>query len=192
MSESKKVRVTRERPFSAHHMFIGAARVSIQDAENKKPGWFYDELTAMVMSALAVEALANAFGKRLLKDWEDFESASPIAKLKLVCKELDLEFDRNKEPWSTIKWLSKFRNLVAHAKPELVTEDYISTPDEYEKKRMDMPKSALEKQVTLGNAKRAYEGVEKVKELLAKKVPPDESFGLYSDSCLGSASIEHT
>jgi hypothetical protein len=173
-------------------MFIGAARVALEDAKKKQPGWFYSELTAMVMSALAVEALANAFGKRLVDDWEDFEASSPMAKLRLVCQELALEFDQQKEPWSTIKWLSKFRNLIAHAKPELVTEDYISTRDEYEKKLMEMPKSALERKITLKDAGRAYYGVEKLKEILSAKVPPEESFGLYSDSCLGSAEIERT
>jgi hypothetical protein len=192
MNDRERVRVKRERNFSAHHIFIGAARVAIEDAKAKKPGWFYSQLTAMVMCALAVEALANAFGKRMLIDWQDFESSSPIAKLRLVCKELGLVFDEKNEPWATIRWLSKFRNLVAHAKPELVTEDYISTRDEYEKDRMKMPKSKLEAQVTLGNAQRAYRGVDKVKELLSQKVPPDESFGLYSDSCLGSVSIPHT
>jgi hypothetical protein len=173
-------------------MLIGAARVALEDAKKKKPGWFYDELTAMVMSALAVEALANAFGKRLIDDWVDFESSTSMAKLRLICQHLEIEFDQNKEPWSTAKWLSKFRNKIAHAKPELVTENYVSTRDEYEKKRRDMPTSALEAQITHGNAARAYGGVERIKTILSEKVPPGESFGLYSDVSLGSASIEHT
>jgi hypothetical protein len=69
-------------------MLIAAARSALQDAEAKGPGSFYSELTAMTFSALAIEALCNSIGERMLEDWKDFESATPIAKLRLLASRL--------------------------------------------------------------------------------------------------------
>ncbi|MCK4790982.1 MAG: hypothetical protein KAV87_45035 [Desulfobacteraceae bacterium] len=134
MTDREKISVSKERPFSAHHMLLGAARAAIEDAESKRPGWFYSELMAITMSGLAIEALCNAVGERVIDNWNDFESSSPKAKVRVICKELDIEYKSEKEPWSSVVWLSKIRNDLAHAKPQLVNESYIWIREEYEKK----------------------------------------------------------
>jgi hypothetical protein len=182
-----KIKVKRKRNFSAHHILIGAARAAVEDAEQQKPGWFYNDLTAIIMSALSVEALCNSIGNRVIEGWQDYESSSPIAKLRILCKRLGITYNQNKEPWTTVKWLCKFRNIIAHAKPELVDEEYIMSREEYDKRRTDYPKSKLEKEVTLGKAKRALNAVETVKQILCEKIPAENSFGLYCDSWGGSA-----
>jgi post-segregation antitoxin (ccd killing protein) len=184
---SERLNVSRERRFSAHHMLLGAARMSLEDAESRKPGWFYAELAALTMSGLAVEAICNAVGDRVFTDWKDFENASPIAKLRLICDKLGVPFDSKREPWSTALWLGKFRNEIAHAKPEFVTESHVWTREEYKRWRTKEPKSEIEKKITLGNAKRAVKRVIEIKDLLCLKVPEDETSGLYSDEWSGSA-----
>jgi hypothetical protein len=93
---TEHLNVSRERRFSAHHMLLGVARMFLEDAKSKRPGWFYAELAALTLSGLAVEAICNAVGERVFStDWKDFESASPIAKLRLICDKLDVPFDRN-------------------------------------------------------------------------------------------------
>jgi len=186
---TEKLKVERTRNFSAHHMLIGAARAALEDAEKKMPGWFYNELIAMVMCALSIEAISNAVGERVIPNWRDFESSSPIAKLRIICQKLEIEYGQNKEPWSTAKWLSKFRNSIAHAKPELVDEEQVWTREEYEKRRADHPKSKIESDITLGNAKRALQAVERIKDLLCEKIPADDALGLYSDAWVGSAKL---
>src|SRR6476620_4243552 len=112
------VRVTKERSYSPHHTLLGAACVCLQLAEERHAGSHYHEFTAIVMSSLSLEALANAVGSRAVTDWEDFETSSLWAKLRLLCETLHIDFDRRKEPWSSAKWLCGFRNKVAHGKPE--------------------------------------------------------------------------
>jgi hypothetical protein len=63
---SEKLKYTRKRNFFAHHILIGAARMSLEDAENKEPGWYYSELIALTMSALAMEAICNAVGEQII------------------------------------------------------------------------------------------------------------------------------
>jgi len=189
MTRTDKVQATRERPFSAHHMLLGAATMSLEDAEQKKPGHFYSTLISLTMASLAVEALCNAIGERVIEDWQDFESSSPKAKVRTLCRELGLEYQSQGEPWATVIWLGKFRNKIAHAKPERVSESYTWTRDEYEKKDGLKPESKLEKEVTLGHAKRAVEQVTQLKYLLCKNVPAEKAFGLAADMWSGSTGV---
>lgn len=186
---SDKLKVTRTRTFSAHHMLIGAARAAAEDAEAKRPGWSYSELTAITLCGLAIEAICNAIGERTISDWKDFESAGPNAKLRLLCERLKVKYDRHAEPWSSARWLCKQRNAIAHAKPQLVEEEHIWTREEYDKQRTDSPISDLEREITLGNAKRALRTAEDVLGQLCEAIPAEERFGLFSDSWEGSASV---
>ncbi len=170
-------------------MLLGAARAALEDAENKKPGWFYAELMAMTMSALAVEALCNAIGERVVVDWKDFESAAPTAKLRILCEKLGIDYDVKQEPWSTARWLHGFRNEVAHAKPQLVKESYVWTREEYEKRQTEEPRSKLERKITLENARRAVKRISELKNLLCERIPVEDRFGLYSDMWTGSAQL---
>jgi hypothetical protein len=189
MNLSKTLRVTQQRNFSAHHMLIGAARAALDDAESDKPGWFYSELTAITLAALSVEAICNSVGVAVVDDWEDFESMAPYAKLRYLCGVLGVKFDKDKKPWTTAKWLCKFRNRIAHAKPERIDTDRIMTRkqyDAYECKR-DAPKSKLESDITRGNAKAAVQTAQQIKEALCTMVPVEKAGGLYSDSWMGNA-----
>jgi len=183
-----KVKVVRKRTFSAHHMLIGAARAAVEDAEAKRPGWSYSQLTAITLCGLAIEAICNAVGERVVTDWKDFESASPNAKLRLLCERLNVQYDKNQEPWSTVRWLLKLRNAIAHAKPQQVEEEYVWSRDEYDHRRRDVPLSDLEQDLSLGNAKRALSATEDVLLRLTQVIPAENRFGLYSDGWEGSAS----
>src|SRR3954471_2833467 len=115
MKPVRKLKRTQERQFSAHHMLIRAAEIARDRGTEKKPGWMFDELSAMTFAALAIEALCNSIGDRVVPGWaKDFESASPNAKLRILSGRLGLEYDEDKEPWVGARELIKFRNLVAH------------------------------------------------------------------------------
>jgi hypothetical protein len=183
-----KLRVTRKRSFSAHHMLIGAARMAAEDAEAKRPGWSYSQLTTITLCGLAIEAICNAVGERIVGDWKDFESANPGAKLRLLCEHLRIPFDKGQEPWSTIRWLLKQRNAIAHAKPQLLTEEHVWSRDEFDRRRKECPLSDLERELSLGNAKRSLTATEEVLLRLTEAIPVEDRFGLYSDGWEGSAS----
>jgi hypothetical protein len=182
-----RVKVVRKRTFSAHHMLIGAARAAVDDAEAKRPGWSYIQLAAITLCGLAIEAICNAVGDRVVTDWKDFESANSNAKLRLLCERLNVQYDKNQEPWSTVRWLLKQRNAIAHAKPQRVEEEHVWSRDDYDR-RQDYPLSNLERQLTLDNAKRSLKATEDVLLRLTEVVPAEDSIGLYSDAWEGSAS----
>jgi len=90
---SKRVRVQKKRDFEPQHLLVQVAEVALEDAQKKIPGWKNQELVAITFSALALEALANSFGNKLVSRWNDFESSSPIAKLRIICSELGISPD---------------------------------------------------------------------------------------------------
>ena len=183
-----KVRVQREREFAPHHILIGAAKIALESAEIKTPGWLYYELTAITFSALSLEAITNSFGEKLVTRWSDYESASPIAKLRIICSRLEIEPNFEIEPWSTTLRLVKFRNKVAHAKPESINFDQTMTDEEFEKIRFEFPRSKLEMQISLENAKRSIFAIDQILNLFYPKLTLDEKNGLYFDGYSGMTS----
>jgi len=186
MSESTKnyLRVE-ERYYSAHHTLLLIAEQSLKRAQEKQPGWFNDAFICITFSALAIEAMANAIGDRAIPDWSEFESASPTAKLRLLAEHLGLTYGKA-EPWSTIKWLAKFRNQVAHPKPELVTTEKIISESQRHERSGEPPDSKFERQITIENARRSFEAVYKAKRLLCAQLSPEISLGLETDGWHGS------
>ena len=184
----KKFRVQRDRDFKPHHILIGAAKSALESAEAKTPGWLYHELTAITFSALALEALTNSFGEKLVMRWEHFESASPIAKLRIICSRLDVTPNFDIEPWAATLWLVKFRNKVAHAKPESIRFDKTMTQEEFQASRFEYPHAKLEMQINLENAKHSISAIDQILELFYPKLKDDEKNYLYWDGFIGSTS----
>jgi hypothetical protein len=185
----KKFRVQRDRDFKPHHILIDAAKLALESAEAKVAGWTYFELTAITFSALALEALTNSFGQRLVTRWSDFESSSPIAKLRIICSRLNVEPNFETEPWATTLWLVKFRNQVAHAKPESIKFDKTMTEEEFQKLRFEFPNSKLEMQISLVNAKRSVSSIDQMLDLFYPKLKPDDRNYLYFNGFTGGTSI---
>ena len=187
------LRVQREREFSPHHILIGSAMLALERARKREPGWLYDELVAITFSAMALEALANAFGERLIQRWKvDYESASPIAKLRIISANLRIpEPDFERDPWAFALWLTRFRNKVAHAKPESIKFDTTMSGAEFEKSRFELPKSKLELEISLENAERALKTIDAIFELLCRHTPVEQINGLLSDGFSGSVSGTH-
>src|SRR5688500_6340522 len=103
MEEKRILKCISERNFSAHHMLIRVASVALTRAKTGEHEVAADALIVMTFSALAIEALCNSIGERVFKHaaWEDFESASPNAKLRLLAGRLELKYEKDKEPWGT-------------------------------------------------------------------------------------------
>lgn len=189
MDNIQRFRKTQRREFFAHHMLLHAAARQIEEAEASELGQFNKCLAAMVLSSLAIEALANAVGSRVVSDWPKFERLSPPEKLDVLVTELAIVRDSAKEPWCAITQLVRFRNDIAHPKPELVVEAKVLPEVGLEKTLFDSPKSELERQITVGNVRRAHNAVSTLKALLTDALPKEKRFGIYVDAWSGSTQI---
>jgi hypothetical protein len=178
-----------QREFFAHHMLLHAAELDIADAEANERGRFNKCLAAMVMTALAVEALANAVGSRVVFDWSAFEPLRPHEKPDVLVRELSIVRDETKEPWTTLAFLAGFRNDIAHPKPELVAAERVLPEVALAKAAFTAPRSKLEQEITLGNARRVYAAVHTVKGLFTDALPVEKRFGIYADMWSGSTGV---
>lgn len=188
---ARNFRRVQERHFSAHHTLLRVARIELDRAKLKESGWFDSIFVVLTFSALAIEAITNAFGERVIADWKDFESASPNAKVRLLAERLEIEYSQKGHPWETIRWLGRFRNSVAHAKPEHVVHDQCITEKEANQRATDPPKSKLERDVTIANAKRALDAVNLLKAMYCEKVSDEDRFGLDADGWSTSTGSLH-
>jgi hypothetical protein len=171
-----------KRFFSAHHMLLYATERAVEAAEKSAQHRESDLLVAFTMCALSVEAFANAAGELLFANWMDFESASTVAKLRLLAERLQLQFDRSSHPWKELLQLLQLRNKIVHAKPEkIVKTDHLTRKQQYIR-GFRPPESGLEKRLTLGNAKNALEAACQSIELFLKAMPKEAYNELVIDS----------
>lgn len=176
------IEVQSERFYSAHHALLRIARHCLDNARKKEPGWADDEFLAITLSALAIEAICNAVGERAVNGWGDFESCNPTAKARIVCARRHIEYDSSLEPWATLRWLSKFRNLIAHPKAETIAESKVVSKQEHKQgTHRTAPKSKLEKLVTFQNAENAIKAVDAALSLFCEKLSVEERFGVSGD-----------
>lgn len=183
-----KIEVHKKRFYSAHHTLVRIASDSLTRAEIKDPGYGHHEFVAISFSALAIEAICNAVGERATNHWQDYESCSPQAKLRIICRHLNLDYKGESEPWSSALWLSSFRNKIAHPKAEDISQKFEVTGwDESNQEHRGAPKSALEREININNARRSVTAVKKILELFSGALPMEKQFGISTDMWATSA-----
>ena len=84
-------------------------------------GVYHDMMAALVFCAFSVEAKVNFVGWRCLQSgWP--ERANLREKIELLNKVLSLDLSWGVEPWQTLLQLKRFRDTLAHGKPEVIDE----------------------------------------------------------------------
>lgn len=182
-----KVKVRKECDYRPHAEFFHAVGVHLQHVKDQHHGYFYSTLSAIMLSAFTVEAYLNYVGPLVEPDWEDFDKASPLAKLRHVAAVLRLTLDNSSRPMQTIIELFKFRNRVAHPRSDRVVEEYENTDDEYLKDFYSEPRPKWFAFATEANARRCFEDVEQLVEEINTKLPKPEISPLSSKGWSGSA-----
>lgn len=176
----KNLSVRQQRHFSAHGMLLRSASRYLIAAENDERFCFDGDFVCLVMTALAVEALCNTTGELIFPEWkDDYESLSPMQKIRFICRKLDIPYDIESDPFQSIRWLLRFRNKIAHAKPEPLSSEMMMTNEEFDHlQRSDGPQSELEAIVNVQAARRALSAVETLEDLLFDKLPEEERYKL--------------
>ena len=179
----KEFNVKAERFYSAHHTLFRLAKSNLKTVTTEAPGWRDCQFSSITLSSLAVEAFCNAVGGRDIDNWSDFESCSPIIKTRLISEKLNINYQTNKEPWGSIIWLCKTRNLNAHPKSEPIIFEATLTEQEHQNQEFrNPPQSKLENRMTSANATKSVKAVEKLINLFCEKLTPEQNFGIKRDT----------
>lgn len=87
-------------------------------------GVYHTMMASLIFSAFSIEAKVNYVGWRVLSNgWP--ERANLREKLELLCVLLDLKLDWGHRPLQTVVQLKRFRDTLAHGKPEIVDETVV-------------------------------------------------------------------
>ena len=111
----------KERHFLPVEMFLDPARKFVAKIRADNPPLWPDLMAAASLLSLSLEALVNSLGPHLLDDFQYFDSASPVAKLRIIYEKLGLDFDKSRQPIADILELARFRNKIAHPKYKRLT-----------------------------------------------------------------------
>ena len=110
-----KAKVKRRRDVNTSAELSHANWVLLENAEQKREGWFYECLVTIVVAAFKFEAYLNHVGNVLFPSWwAEKERLSHRQKRKLICAHLNIAETDGERPWLTLADLFRFRNLVAH------------------------------------------------------------------------------
>jgi hypothetical protein len=165
-----RVHVKVVRKFIPHRLLLTGAWHHLETAKERRAGYFYDWLGAILLSALCIEAIGNTYGEVLIPEWKDFESASPIAKLRLVATACGIEPKFDEHPWATARELIRYRHRIAHARPQQLKVEGNYAETTYQQVFHSKPESTLEKMITEEFAIQGYEAVEKILETFSAAI----------------------
>src|SRR5436190_19900854 len=81
-------------------------------------------MVATVFAAFAMEAFLNFVGEELFRFWDEIDMISSEKKLRVICEHLQYMPDLGARPYQSLHELWKARNLLAHARPETLSQIY--------------------------------------------------------------------
>ncbi len=136
-------------------------------AKSEPEGRLYSCKASIIFSAFAMEAFLNTLGSLLFKkEWKQHLGIED--KLDFICLKINIELDKSKHPYTTIKEIFGFRNLVAHGTDETIEFQKVVVNKSTTESYLRAVEGKWEKLCTIKKAQRAYDDVRKLAELLSK------------------------
>jgi hypothetical protein len=150
----RKVSVSIERSIYTYVYLNHAADWALEQAKRAEEGRFYNCMSSIILSAFCMEAYLNHIGNKLLPYWDEelSKGLSIQNKLKIICYQLNLTPDYSRRPFQSFRNIVKYRNLLAHAISEKISEKGIQLVRQ--KERVKYPETWWEKYTNLQSAKR--------------------------------------
>lgn len=100
-----------------------AANILMQTAQEYKRGNLYTALSSLLLRTFALEAYLNHLGERAFNLWKAGELLGWRKKFAKICERLNFTPDKSARPYSTLRPLFNFRNLMAHGRSETIIEE---------------------------------------------------------------------
>ena len=170
-----------ERNVYTYNYLHMAAWSALEQAEVIEEGRFYNFMSSIILSAFCIEAYLNHIGSILLPYWdEDIKKGISINnKLKIICHHLNLVPDYSRPPFQSFRHIIKYRNLLAHAITEKISDQGIQIVSDGE--RIVEPKTWWERHTNLRIAKRWLDHTESMITEIHKVAEKDDiPFGILS------------
>jgi hypothetical protein len=176
----ESVRITKQRDVRTHVYLWNASLDFFQRGSEQEYKSFYAFMASVVFTGFTLEAYLNWFGTRLFDHWNYLERLNPREKLDLILDHLGSKADYGIRPWQTLIELYKFRNKMAHGKPESLEESDEVLVTNLESTIYENFEPEWVKFCTQEAATRAREDVETIITLLHAKDPAPDGIGPFN------------
>ncbi len=176
----RKLSVSSERSVYTYGYLRSAADFTLEQAEETEDGSFLNCMASIILSAFCIEAYLNHIGSELLPYWdkEIKKGLSVHNKLKIICHHLNLVPDYSRAPFQSFKSIVKYRNLLAHAETEKITDR--GTQIVRDGERAIYPKTWWEKHTNIKTAKQWLAHTESIITQIHGAAGRDIPFGILS------------
>jgi len=134
-----------------------AADILMQTAREYQRGNLYTALSSLLLRAFTFEAYLNHLGERHLNLWDARKHLRWLEKFNKICQRLNFTPDESARPYSMLRPLFKFRNLMAHGKSETINEEREVNSQDAD--RYFWPSTEWEKFCTFENVERAKQDI---------------------------------
>lgn len=167
-----RVRLTNKRALYIHNDLSNTAfyfknRIAERIENNDHDAIFLEMIAGLTMTAFAMEANVNFFGKKVLaKDWNERDGY--FKKVKRVFRALGIKADYDKRPFSSIGKMKKLRDALAHGKPERIEDDKIVVGNQDELEAQQRLTGSWEEMVTLDNVNHWFDDMNDIWKLMLK------------------------
>jgi hypothetical protein len=176
-----RAKVVKKRVFFPYAIYVDTAEHFCAELDRKEFVSWHDLMACMTTTAFSVEAILNTFGHIAVKDFGDFESCTPLAKMRVLCEELEIEFDKSRSPFNSILQLLKLRNKFAHPKYKILRfeSEEMSLKEAqalyHEGEILHELEKALKPELVKRSVKAVKEFEHMVKQALGKSLPRQSS-----------------
>jgi hypothetical protein len=160
--------VKREREVRAFAELSHANLVLLENARHSRPGYFYECMTAILMSAFRFEAYLNHVGEAILPFWGDIERLPWRSKLNIVRTKLGLSAVHGKRPYQTLFALFRFRDALAHGRNERLDPPEATEVGSLEDLRRRRPLTGWEQLCTIDFAEQSFADTQTIIEEIHK------------------------
>ncbi len=166
--------VSAERSIYTHAYLYSAAEWALEQGEGTEEGRLYNCMSSIILSAFCIEAYLNHIGNELIPYWDNEikKGLSIQNKLKIIIYHVNLAPDFSRRPFQSFSQIVKFRNLMAHAETEKISEKRKQILKNGE--RVKYPETWWEKHCTLSSAKRWLADTEAIITSIHKAIGKDD------------------
>lgn len=162
------------------------AHTLLEFSKEIRDGRRFEWMGALLLTAFAYEGYLNYLGRKLFASWESFErSLSWRSKTKLISERIEFVLEEDQKPFKTIKDLFKFRDQMAHLKPDELSEEF--EVDKIDMRFYERIRTEAEKFCTMDNAKLCIEDVESMIIRLHETAKTNDEYPLIPGEESGSA-----
>ena len=165
MTQKFAVKISDNAHIYIHNDLANAAdylkrKIEERSRNNDRDGIGLEIMACLIMIAFAFEAQINFLGFKVDKNWE--ERKPYLYKLERVARKLNVQDDFTTRPYSTIKILKEFRDMLAHGKPTEIQgeKNLVLTREELE--RRNILRAAWEDYLNEEFLRRSYDDTESI------------------------------